>query len=284
MLILVGFLVVVISVVTGYALHGGDLMMLWQPLEVLIIFGAAFGAFLIANPMKIVKSVFGFMPTLLKGSPYNKGMYMDLLALLYELFYKAQREGLLAIEGDIDDPENSELFNRYPRIKKEKHAMEFLLDYLRLMVGGSMNPHELEALMEQELEALHDEEEQPAHAVNRVADALPGFGIIAAILGIIIAMGEIDGPVEVIGGLVAVALIGTFLGIFAGYSFVGPLATAMEHQAREKAKFLEIIKVTIVAILNGYKPVLAVEFGRKVMYESERPSFQELEDFVKSRK
>lgn len=284
MLIVVGFLVIVISVATGYSLHGGHLAILWQPLEVLIIFGAAGGAFLIANPMKVVKQVFRFIPTLFKGSPYNKSMYMDLLALLYELFYKAQREGLLAIEADIDDPENSELFNKYPRIKKEHHAMDFLLDYLRLMVGGSMNPHELEALMEQELETLHMEEEQPAHAVNRVADALPGFGIIAAILGIVIAMGEIDGPVQVIGELVAVALIGTFLGILSGYSFVGPFSTAMEHHAREKAKFLEIIKVTIVAILNGYKPVLAVEFGRKVMYEADRPSFQELEDFVKSRK
>ena len=284
MLIVLGFLVVVISVITGYAMHGGHLAVLWQPLEFLIIFGAAIGSFLIANPGKVIRRVVGFGPTLLKGSPYNKAMYMDLLGMLYELFYKAQREGLLAIETDIDDPDNSELFNRYPRIKAEHGAMEFLLDYLRLMVGGSMNPHELESLMDQELEALTEEEEQPAHAVNRVADALPGFGIIAAILGIIIAMGQIDGPVHIIGELVAVALIGTFLGILTGYAFVGPLSAAMEHHAREKTKFLEIIKVTIVAILNGYKPVLAVEFGRKVIFETDRPGFQELESFVKGRK
>ncbi len=283
MLIVLGVLVVVASVLTGYALHGGHLAVLWQPLEVLIIAGAATGAFLIANPMKVTRRVVRFFPLLFRGSPYDKRMYMDLLAMLYELFYKAQREGLLAIEADIDDPDNSELFNRYPRVRNERHAMEFLLDYLRLMVGGSMNPHELESLMEQELEALREEEEQPAHAINRIADALPGFGIIAAILGIVIAMGQIDGPVSVIGELVAVALIGTFLGILSGYSFVGPISVAMEHHAREKVKFLETIKVTIVAILNGYKPVLAVEFGRKVMYEAERPSFQELEDFVKNR-
>ena len=284
MLTVVGIVLVIFSVITGYMAHGGNLAILWQPFELLIIFGAAFGGFLIANPGKVVKQVFAFIPLVFKGSPYGKATYMDLLAMLYELFQKSQREGLLAIEADIDDPENSELFRKYPDITKEHHAMEFLMDYLRLMVGGSMNPHELEALMEHELETLHEEEEQAAHAVNRVADALPGFGVIAAILGIVIAMGSIDGPVATIGELVAAALIGTFLGILAGYSFVGPLSAAIEHQAREKSKFLHIIKVTLVAILNGYKPVLAIEFGRKVMYEAERPSFSELEDYVKGRK
>ncbi|MCC5809980.1 MAG: flagellar motor stator protein MotA [Ectothiorhodospiraceae bacterium] len=284
MLVIMGFVIVVVAVLTGYGLHGGNIGMLWQPLEMLIIFGAAGGAFLIANPSKIIKQTLKALPTLLKGSPYSKDMYMDLLAMLYEVFYKAQREGLLAIEADIDDPQNSELFRRYPKIMAQHEAMDFLVDYLRLMVGGSMNPHELENLMDIELETHHQEAEQPAHAVNRVADALPGFGIIAAVLGIIIAMGAIDGPVEQIGELVAVALIGTFLGILAGYSFVAPMSAALEHQAREKSKFLEIIKVTIMAILNGYKPVLAVEFGRKVMYEHERPSFQELEEHVKQRK
>ncbi|MFV8833563.1 flagellar motor stator protein MotA [Aquisalimonas sp.] len=283
MLIVLGALIVVFSVITGYVAHGGQLAILWQPYEFLIISGAAFGGFLIANPGKVVKKVFRVIPLLFKGTVYSKATYMDLLAMLYDLFYKAQREGLLAIEEDVDDPQNSELFQKYPRILAEEEAMTFLTDYLRLMVGGSMNPHELENLMDLELETLHEEEEMPAHAVNMTADALPGFGIIAALLGITIAMGEIDGPVTVIGQLVAAALIGTFTGILAGYSFVGPLGKAMEHRAREKAKLLEIIKVTIMAILNGYKPVLAVEFGRKVMYDNERPGFEELENHLKGR-
>ncbi|QIT55308.1 flagellar motor stator protein MotA [Aquisalimonas sp. 2447] len=283
MLIVLGALIVVFSVITGYVAHGGQVAILWQPYEVLIIAGAAFGAFMISNPGKVIRQVFKTVPSLFKGTVYSKSIYMDLLAMLYELFYKAQREGLLAIEADVDDPHNSELFQKYPKVLAQEEAMTFLVDYLRLMVGGSMNPHELENLMDLELETLHQEEEMPAHAVNSVADALPGFGIIAALLGITIAMGEIDGPVDLIGELVAAALIGTFLGILSGYSFIGPLGKAMEHRARERAKFLEIIKVTIMAILNGYKPVLAVEFGRKVMYENERPSFQELEDHVKGK-
>ncbi|MFO7859152.1 MAG: flagellar motor stator protein MotA [Ectothiorhodospiraceae bacterium] len=283
MLIILGAIIVIVSVLTGYTLHGGKIAILWQPFEIIIIFGAAFGAFLIANPGKVVKQVARTIPVLLKGTVYSKAIYMDLLAMLYELFYKAQREGLLAIEGDVDDPDNSELFQKYPRVLAQHEAMTFLTDYLRLMVGGSMNPHELENLMDVELETLHQEEEMPAKALNNVADALPGFGIIAALLGITVAMGVIDGPVETIGKLVAAALVGTFLGILTGYSFLGPLANAMEHRARERAKFLEIIKVTIMAILNGYKPVLAVEFGRKAMYDNERPSFQELENHVKGK-
>lgn len=283
MLIILGAVIVVFSVLTGYTLHGGHLAILWQPYEIIIIGGAALGGFLISNPGKVIKQVGKTVPSLFKGTVYSKAIYMELLAMLYELFYKAQREGLLAIESDVDDPDNSELFQKYPKVMAQHEAMTFLTDYLRLMVGGSMNPHELENLMDLELETLHQEEEMPATALNNVADAMPGFGIIAALLGITVAMGVIDGPVAHIGELVAAALVGTFLGILAGYAFIGPMATAMEHRARERAKFLEIIKVTIMAILNGYKPVLAVEFGRKVMYENERPSFQELEDHVKGK-
>lgn len=281
MKLILGVIIVLVSVVVGYTAHGGNLAVLWQPFEVLIIFGAAGGAFLIANPMKVVKRVAGSVPHIMKGPPYRKQHYMDLLALLYEVFQKTQRDGLLSIEGDVDNPHESELFRKYPTVLNDHEALHFLCDYLRLMVGGNMNPFELENLMDVELETHHEEAELPAHAVNRVADALPGFGIIAALLGIVIAMGEIDGPVQQIGSLVAAALIGTFIGILAGYSLVGPLGVAMEHRAREKAKYLEVIKVTIMAILNGYKPVVAVEFGRKAMYEAERPSFEELENHVK---
>lgn len=283
MMMIIGVLIVVGSVLTGYLAHGGNPILLWQPFEILIIFGAALGGFVIANPVKVLKQVVVGIPMVFKGSPYNKELYMELLAMLYELFYKAQREGLLSIEDDVEDPENSELFQKYPKILAQRDAMNFLTDYLRLMVGGSMNPFELENLMDLELETHHREAELPAHALARMADGLPALGVVAAILGITIAMKSIDAPAAVLGGLVAAALIGTFMGILVGYSFIGPVGAALEHHAREKTKFLETIKVTIMAILNGYKPVLAIEFGRKVMYESERPSFQELEDRIKGR-
>lgn len=283
MVVLLGVIIVVFSIGYGYTAHGGNLWLLWQPYEVLIIFGAAIGGFVIANPLKVVRQTLAGVPLVMRGSPYTRDLYLELLSMLYELFYKAQREGLLSIEDDIDDPENSELFQKYPRILEHEDAMNFLTDYLRLMVGGSMNPFELENLMDVELETHHEEAALPAHALGRMADGLPALGVTAAILGITIAMTAIDQPVAVLGGLVAAALMGTFLGILAGYAFIGPLGTALEHHAREKTKFLETIKVTILAILNGYKPVLAIEFGRKVMYEHERPDFQELEDHVKGR-
>lgn len=216
----------------------------------------------------------------MKGPPYRKQHYMDLLALLYEVFQKTQRDGLLSIEADVDNPTRANCSASTLGAQRPRSAAF----PLRLPAADGRREHEpfeLENLMDVELETHHQEAELPAHAVNRVADALPGFGIIAALLGIVIAMGEIDGPVQQIGSLVAAALIGTFIGILAGYSLVGPLGIAMEHRAREKAKYLEVIKVTIMAVLNGYKPVVAVEFGRKAMYEAERPSFEELENHVK---
>ncbi|MBK1733818.1 flagellar motor stator protein MotA [Halorhodospira abdelmalekii] len=281
MLVIIGAAIAFFSVIVGYAAHGGPLAILWQPYEFLIIFGAALGAFLIANPMKIIKQVISTAPKVSGGAPYSREHYMDLLALLYEIFQRAQKDGLLSIEDDVDNPRESELFQSYPRILNDHVALDFLCDYLRLMVGGNMNPFEMENLMDVEIETHHKEAERPAAAVNKVADAMPGFGIVAALLGVVIALGSLDADVMTIGGLVAAALIGTFTGIFAGYAFIGPIGQAMEHRANEQSKFLETIKVTLLAVLNGYKPVVAVEFGRKAMFEAERPTFFELEEHVK---
>ena len=281
MLVIIGAAIAFFSVIVGYAAHGGPLAILWQPYEFLIIFGAAIGGFLIANPLKVIKRVLSTIPKIPGGAPYGREHYMDLLALLYEIFQRAQRDGLLSIEDDVDNPHESELFKSYPRILNDHVALEFLCDYLRLMVGGNMNPFEMENLMDVEIESHHKEASHPAAAVNKVADAMPGFGIIAALLGVVIALGSLDEDVMTIGGLVASALIGTFTGIFAGYAFVGPLGQAMEHRAQEQTKFLETIKLTLLAVLNGYKPVVAVEFGRKAMFEAERPTFFELEEHVK---
>ena len=283
MLIIVGALIVIGAVVAGYVLSHGHLIALFQPYEVLTICGAALGAFVSANPMPIVKRAIGGLSKLLKGSPFNQATYLELLSFMFDIFSKARKEGMMAIENDVEEPEESEIFKKYPAVLHNHHAVVFITDYLRLVVGGNMNPMELENLMEIELETHHHEAEAAAGAINAVSDALPGFGIVAAVLGIVITMGPLGGPVEEIGGHVAAALVGTFLGILLAYGFVGPWATAMGHMNAAEAKFFECIKVCIMAQVNGYAPQIAIEFGRKTLYSTERPSFSELEEHVKNK-
>lgn len=284
MKLIIGIVIVFASVIVGFLLAHGQLMAIWQPVELLIIGGAAFGAFLISNPGSVIKKVFACIPQLLGGSKYNKQSYMDLLALMYDLFNKSRKDGIMSLESDIDDPAQSPLFQKYPKIVKNHHVMDFITDYLRLMVSGSMNPFELENLMDVELETHHHEAELPSHALTTMSDGLPGFGIVAAVLGVVITMGSLDGPVQEIGAHVAAALVGTFLGILLAYGLVGPMGTFLGHLAKEESKFLECIKICFLATLNGYSPQIAVEFGRKTLYSSDRPNFQELEDHVKGRK
>ncbi len=282
MKVIIGFIIVAASVIGGYVLSHGALMALFQPFEFLIIAGGAIGAFIAAHPAnKVIVPTFKSIPLLLKGSKYNKGLYMDLLSLMFELFSKARKEGLMALENDVEEPDQSEVFKKYPKIMADHHVVDFICDYLRLMVGGSMNPMELENLMDLELETHHEERELPANAVTTTSDGLPGFGIVAAVMGVVITMGSINEAPEVLGAHIAAALVGTFLGILLAYGFVGPLGMALNHQAREETKFLECIKVCILATLNGYTPQVAVEFGRKVLYSTDRPGFLELEDHIK---
>lgn len=284
MLVILGTIIVLASVAGGYVLSHGNLAALWQPFEVLIIGGAAFGAFMISNPKKVLVAVFKSIPSLLSGPKYNKSAYMDLLSLLHEVFAKVRRDGLMAIEADVEEPDKSEIFNRYPKITKDKHIVQFLSDYLRLMVGGNMNAFELENLMDVEIETHHHESTQPAQALTKVADALPGFGIVAAVLGIVITMGYISESAEAIGAHVAAALVGSFLGILMAYGFVGPMAVALEHRSADEAKVYECMKVSLLATVNGYSPQVAVEFGRKVLFSEVRPSFQELEEHLRAQK
>lgn len=284
MKLIIGFGIVFASIGFGYVWSHGNLLAIWQPLELLIIGGSALGAFVVANPGKVIKQVIVSIPQLLKGSKFNKALYMDLLGLMYDLFTKSRKEGMMALENDIEEPEQSPLFQKYPTIMKNHHALHFIVDYLRLMVSGNMNPFELENLMDVELETHHHEAEMPSKALATVSDGLPAFGIVAAVLGIVITMSSLGGPVEEIGAHVASALVGTFLGILLAYGFVAPMASALEHSAREEAKFLECIKVCFMATLNGYSPQITVEFGRKTLMSTERPTFLELEDHVKQRK
>ena len=281
--LIIGSIIVIASIVIGYTAHGGQLLAIWQPFEILIICGAAFGAFIIANSMKVVVTTLKSIPSLFGGAKYKKQHYMDLLALLYDLFVKARKEGLMAVESDIEDPKASEIFNKYPSVLKNHHAVEFIADYMRLIVSGNMNAFELENLMNAELETHHHEAEMPAHAVNTVADSLPGYGIVAAVLGIVNTMGSLGGPVEEIGVKVAAALVGTFLGILLAYGFVGPISKILEWHVMEEGKYFECIKACIMASVQGYSPQVAVEFGRKTMPTGLRPAFAELESHVRGK-
>ena len=266
MLKIAGYVVVIISVFGGFMLSGGMLAVLWHPFEILIIGGAALGIFLIANSMTTVKKVFGKIPVIFFGHRFNKAFYLDVLGVLYEILNKSRREGMMAIEADIEEPQESPIFSKYPAILKDEHMTAFICDYLRIMSTGTMAPHELEALFDVEISSLSEELNEPAHALNRIADALPGFGIVAAVLGIVITMsilGEADNAM--IGEKVGTALVGTFLGILAAYGFVGPFSAAVQHDANEEANTYEAIKMCLVASAQGLPPALAVEFGRKAL-------------------
>ncbi|MBD3610660.1 MAG: flagellar motor stator protein MotA [Gammaproteobacteria bacterium] len=278
---IIGNIIVIVSIIGGYLMAHGKLGILWQPAEVVIIFGAAVGAFITTNPGKVLKATLAGLPKLLSGSPYNKQAYMEVLALMYELFTKARKEGLMSLEPHVEEPESSDLFNKYPSILKDHGAVEFICDYLRMIVGGNMNAMELENLMDAELDNHHHEADAPGAAVVTMGDGMPGFGIVAAVLGVIITMGSIGGSPAELGYHIAAALVGTFLGILLAYGFVGPMGNAMQAMAADEGKYLTCIKQCILATLNGYSPQVAVEFGRKVIDHADRPGFLELEEYVK---
>lgn len=279
----IGVLVVTASVLGGFVLSHGALILLWHPNELLIIGGAAAGAFIISNPAHTIKAVFTTVPRVIVGSKFNKPLYMDLLSLMYDLFDKSRKQGVMSIEVDVDDPAASEIFTRYPAVLGIGPLIEFITDYLRIISSGNMAPHELEGLMDMEIDTRLKELEEPAEAVHKVADGLPGFGIVAAVLGIVITMQSLGGPIEAVGAHVAAALVGTLLGILLAYGFVGPISGAMEHAAGAEIKAYECVKVSILATMSGLAPQMAVEFGRKALFYDVRPKFQELNDHVKSR-
>lgn len=284
MFVIVGYLIVVGAVFGGFALGGGHLAALFQPVELVIIGGAAVGAFVVGNTHKSLKATLAALPSCFRGAKYDKALYMQLMSLLYEVLGKMRKEGLMSIEGDIEDPAKSALFARYGDVLADHHLVEFLTDYLRLMVSGNMNAFEIENLMDHEIETHHHEAEVPAHAVQKIADGLPAFGIVAAVMGVVHTMASVGLPPAELGKLIAAALVGTFLGILLSYGIVAPLASLLEARANESTKALQCIKVTLLATLNGYAPAIAIEFGRKVLYSTERPSFNELEGHVKQAK
>lgn len=284
MLVIIGYVVILAAVFGGYAAAGGHLGGLWQPLEVVMIFGGALGAFVVGNDMKSIKATMKALPTVFKGSHVNKALYMDLLALLFEILSKIRKEGMMSIEKDVEDPESSALFSKYPTIQHDHHLVEFITDYLRLMVSGNMDAFQIENLMDNEIDTHHQEGHVAAHCISKLGDALPAFGIVAAVMGVVHTMESLHLPPTELGVLIGHALVGTFLGILLAYGFVGPLAGVLEAKLEEGTKVYQTIKATLLASLNGYAPAIAVEFGRKVMYSTERPSFSELEEHVKQAK
>lgn len=284
MLVIIGYIVVLGAVLGGYMMVGGHLGALYQPAEFLIIAGAGIGAFIVGNNGKSIKATMRALPKMMRRSKYNKSLYMDLMALLFRLLAKSRQQGMLSLERDIDNPKESEIFSNYPRILADNDLVEFITDYLRLMVSGNMNAFEIEALMDEEIETCEQENEVPAGSLAMVGDSLPAFGIVAAVMGVVHALASADRPAAELGALIAHAMVGTFLGILLAYGFISPLATLLRQKSAENIKMMQCIKVTLLSSLNGYAPQIAVEFGRKTLYTSERPSFIELEEHVRQAK
>ena len=285
MFVIVGWLLALACVFGVFIAHGGNIEVILHalPFEMITIFGAALGAFLATNQMKVVKSTMKGLGACFKGSKYSKARAMELLALLYEILQKARKEGLMSIEKDVEDPHSSALFQKFPIVGSDHHVTEFITDYLRMMVSGNLNAHEIESLMDTELETHHHEAHAPVAALARLAGALLAFGIVAAVLGVVNTMGSVGQPPAVLGGMIGSALVGTFLGIFLAYGFAEPLASLLEQKIDEDGKELQCIKTTLLASMQGYAPQTAIEFGRKVLYSTERPTFGELESHVKKK-
>ncbi len=286
MFVLIGWAIAMVCIFGVYIAHGGNIGVVLKalPFEMTTILGAALGAFLVNNQMKVVKASIAGIGQCFKGSKYNKARYMELMALLYDILQKARKEGLMSIEKDVEDPHNSPLFQKYPGVGGDHHVSEFITDYLRMMVSGNLNAHEIESLMDSEIETHHAEAHAPVAAIARLAGGLPAFGIVAAVLGVVNTMGSVGQPPAVLGGMIGSALVGTFLGILLAYGFVEPLGGLLEQKVEEAGKELQCIKTTLLASMQGYAPQVAIEFGRKVLYSPDRPTFAELESHVKGKK
>lgn len=283
MILIVGYVIILASALGTYAVHG-SLLALWVPLEYVAIFGLTIGSFVAGNNIKVIKATLAAIPGALKGSPYNKAYYVDALALLFEILSKVRKEGLMSIENDVENPEASPIFSKYPNIVSDHHVLDFMTDYLRMMVGGNLNTVEIESLMDVELETHHHEMVEPAHVIQKVSDGVPAFGIVVAVMGVINVMGSVGEPPAVLGKMIAGALVGTFLGIYLAYGFVAPIAGQVEQKANESGVIYKTIKMVLLASMSGYAPQVAIEFGRKTLGAHERPSFRELEEELKARK
>jgi chemotaxis protein MotA len=284
MFVLIGIVVVLVAVLGGFVIEGGPLLVLMQFAEFLIIGGAALGALLISTPGRLLKKILGKVLGAVKGHKVKDQIYHDLIKMMYQLFQVGQKEGMIALESHIEAPEKSTIFSKYPDFMRQRHLLHFITDTIRLLLIGGVTPHEIEALMDTDIETHHQEGTKPGMILQKIGDSMPGMGIVAAVLGIVVTMQAISGPPEQIGHKVGAALVGTFLGILLSYGFIQPLATNIDLTHEEESRIFEVIKAGVVGFAKGYNPMVAVEFARRTIFSDYRPTFQEMEKFLKERK
>jgi chemotaxis protein MotA len=284
MFVIIGFLVVVGAVLGGYLMEHGQIAVLMQPAELVIIGGAALGTLLIANPLSTVMKILHGAIAVLKPSRFSKDFYLESLKMLNDLFSHARKNGMSKLEADVEEPEKSTVFSKYPHFLTNHHALHFVCDTLRTVISGGVGAFEIDQMMELDIEVHHHEANQPVASLSTVADALPGLGIVAAVLGVVITMGSLGGPPEEIGHKVGAALVGTFLGILMCYGFLGPLASYMGKMNDAESEYLHCLRVGLISFVKGYAPILSVEFARRTISANSRPSFKELEATCKGNK
>ena len=280
MLFIIGVVVVFGSVAAGYAMHHGNFAVLWVPNEYVIILGAAIGALIISNPKHILKAIGASLKNIIKGTPYNKDDYTEMLMFLFGICKIMKTKGILQIEAALDNPEESELFTKYPVFYSNHHAVEFFCDYMRMVAMGMDNHYQIEDLMDREIEQHHHEADAPAAAIIVLADGMPALGIVAAVLGVIQTMGSITEPPEILGGLIGAALVGTFFGVLMGYGFFGPIGAILSKFAASETEYFMVMKSAIISHVQGNAPVITAEFARKVVPSHCRPTFAELDALV----
>lgn len=280
---IIGLVVVLGSVILGYTMHHGKLGVLWQPTEFIIIGGAGLGSFIMANPPAVMKASLAASMALLKPNPFTKKAYGELLQALFEVFQTARKDGLIALEAHIEDPTKSTIFSKYPGFLHHHHAVVFLCDTLKVLLTGAVEDHHLAEILDLDLERLHEEEHQVPSAITTMGDAMPGFGIVAAVLGVVITMGSIGGAASEIGNKVAAALVGTFLGILLAYGMIGPFAKAIEARQRAEGQYMSCIRTALLSFARGDAPMTCVEFARRNIEPADRPTFAELEGLTRKK-
>jgi chemotaxis protein MotA len=280
---IIGIVVVFGAVLAGYLIEKGPLAVLIQPAELIIILGAAIGTVLIANPLHILTKIGGGIAGTFAGSPFTKQRYLDTLKMMYELFSRARKDGMMALESDSDAPDKSTIFSKYAWFLKDHHIQDFVCDSIRMAASGNIEPFDADQMIEADMDLHHHAAGMPVAALSTMADSLPGLGIVAAVLGVVITMGALGGPPEEIGKHVAAALVGTFLGILLCYGLIGPIAGNMSKMADDEHAYYNVLRVLIISFMKGSAPVLAVEFGRRAIPGHLRPSFQETEKHIRQK-
>ncbi len=277
MIPILGLLIVVCAVLEGYTLEHGNIFLLMQLPEIIVIVGAALGGFIASAPMRVIKSVVRALTKVIAGTHYKKTDYLECLSMLGNIFNVARRNGIVALEQDLIAPNESRIFNNFPGMLKKHYVMLFIIDTFKIMIASNISPFDMEQLLDTELEVRHECGVVPSRSVGSLAESLPGLGIVAAVLGVIVTMGKMNETPDVIGRSIAVALIGTLLGVLLSYGFIGPLSRHLEHIADDEREFLNVVKIAITAFVSGMPPPVAIEFGRRVIPEELRPTFEQLE-------